>query len=85
MMLEALRKRYYARRNKDLVSLLKFLQNPYMIQSEDDFKYSSKAAIINCAKNVIRQIFSSEIHKMEHDETFEDVVIEENPSLAAQM
>jgi hypothetical protein len=71
-----------------LEALLKCSQNPNMIQSEDDFKYSSKAAIINCAKNVIRQNFSSEMDEMEHDETFElfeDEMIEENPSLAARM
>jgi hypothetical protein len=34
MMLEALRKRYNERRNKDLVSFLKYLQNPNMIQSK---------------------------------------------------
>jgi hypothetical protein len=77
MMLEALQKRYNERRNKNLVSLLKYLQNPNMIQSKDDFKYSSKAAIINC-----------EMDEIEHDETFEsfeDEEIEDNPSLAAQM
>jgi hypothetical protein len=61
----------------DLVSLLKYLQNPNMIQSEDDFKYSSKAAIINC-----------EMDEIKHDttfESFEDEVIEANASIAAQM
>jgi hypothetical protein len=44
--------------------------------------------LIALKMSLIRQNFSSEMDEMEHDETFEsfeDEVIEENPSLAAQM
>jgi hypothetical protein len=44
--------------------------------------------LIALKMSLITQNFSSEMDEMEHDETFEsfeDEVIEENPSLAAQM
>jgi hypothetical protein len=63
MMLEALRKLYNERRNKDLVLLLKYLQNPNMIQSEDDFKYSSKAAIINQGSHLSEKKYTDEMIK----------------------
>jgi hypothetical protein len=59
-MLEALRKRYDERRNKDLVSLMRYLQNPEIKQGDDEFKYSSKSSIINYVISIIKQNFFSE-------------------------
>jgi hypothetical protein len=56
-LVESLRKRYEERRNKDLVSLMKYLENPETKQTGDHFKYSSKAAIFNCAKLILKRNF----------------------------
>jgi hypothetical protein len=53
----ALRKRNEEWRNKDLVSLLKYLENPEAKQTGDHFKCSSKTAIFNCAKLILKRNF----------------------------
>lgn len=70
MMLDSLRKRYDERRNKDLVSLMRYLQNPNsnISQNVDGFKYSSKSAIIQCAKNIMKQNFTNESMNLSDEE-----------------
>jgi hypothetical protein len=61
-LLDALKKRFVERRNKDLVSLLRYLQNPTLPRAEknDEISYSSKTAIISTAKKILQRNFSSD-------------------------
>jgi hypothetical protein len=61
-LLDALKKRFVERRNKKLVSLMRFLQNPTFPRAEknDEISYSSKTAIISTAKKSLQRNFSSD-------------------------
>jgi hypothetical protein len=57
----SLRTRYEERRSKDLVSLMRYLENPDTKQTDDEFKYSSKVTIINCAKSIMKRNCQADI------------------------
>jgi hypothetical protein len=54
-MLDALKQRFSERRNKDIVSLMKYLQGSNISHDEsyEDFSYSTKPAAILLAKDLI--------------------------------
>jgi hypothetical protein len=58
--LVALKQRFSERRNKDIVSLMKYLQGPNISRDEsyEDFSYSTKPAAILLAKNLMKRLFS---------------------------
>jgi hypothetical protein len=60
-MLVALKQRVSERKNKDIVSLMKYLQGSNIPRDEsyEDFSYSTKPAAILLAKDLIKRIFSS--------------------------
>jgi hypothetical protein len=62
-LLDALKKRFVERRNKDLLSLMRYLQNPTLPRAEknDEISHSSKTAIISIAKKVLQRNFSSDL------------------------
>jgi hypothetical protein len=61
-LLDVLKKRFVERRNKDLVSLMRYLQNPTFPRAEkdDEISFSSKTAIISSAKKILQINFSSD-------------------------
>jgi hypothetical protein len=58
-MLVALKQRFFERRNKDIVSLMKNLQGSNISRDEsyEDFSYSTKPAEILLAKDLIKRLF----------------------------
>jgi hypothetical protein len=64
-MLVALKQRFSERRNKDIVSLMKYLQgsNISRDESNEDFAYSTKPAAILLAKYLIKRLFSPLMNK----------------------
>jgi hypothetical protein len=60
-LLDTLKKRFVERRNKKLVSLMRYLQNPTLPRAEknDEISYASKTAIISTAKKILQRNFSS--------------------------
>jgi hypothetical protein len=61
-LLDALKKRFVERRNQDLVSFMRYLQNPPLPRAEKNYEISnsSKTAIINTAKKILQRNFSSD-------------------------
>lgn len=68
---KVLLKRVNERRNKPMVSLLKFLQNPSSSKENKWFSYSSKAAILECAKELMQRLFPTEQQSNSDGETDE--------------
>jgi hypothetical protein len=59
-MLVVLKQRFCERRNKDIVSLMKYLQGSNISRDEsyEDFSYSTKPVAILLAKDLIKRLFS---------------------------
>jgi hypothetical protein len=59
-MLVVLKQRFSERRNKDIVSLMKYFQGSNISRDEsyEDFSYSTKPAAILLAKDLIKRLFS---------------------------
>jgi hypothetical protein len=72
-MLVALKQRFSERRNKDIVSLMKYLQasNISRDESYEDFSYSTKPAAILLAKDLIKRLFSPPMNNSIHQQQFQ--------------
>jgi hypothetical protein len=58
-MLVALRRRILERRNKDMVSLMRFLQSSFIsrLDNYDEFCYSNKSAIVSKVKEIMQHFY----------------------------
>lgn len=68
-MYESLIRRINERRNKDLVSLLMFLQNGQFPKSTQELSYSSKPVIFNLASNIYNRLFPTKITNINTEES----------------
>lgn len=81
---ECIYKRHVERRNKPLVSLLRYLNNPKFSKNSNLFEYSSKNTIHAHAKEIMRRLFPDQ-YESEDEEIEENKDNQKNLSFIEQM
>jgi hypothetical protein len=61
-LLAALKRRFNERRNKDVMTLMAYLQTGKMLLGDDDYTYCSKTAMMSFTKKFVSQNFAAQ-HK----------------------